>query len=291
MRPSCIKALLGAAGRPLWLAAFLGAAFRLSAQTELSTGHTDVGIVYEDNTWNLHIGRHEDSPPAEYAPSEAILQVAPAAKTSIPANPTFRFLGESGASIYVLPEVQNPALLFLGLGTEELASGLFLNDQVTLSLKAVTGPGQFFVYDVGALGTPTVFMNSRDGSSSDDAVTLTAGGHRHVNWAFNAPGSYQVTFEASGTLATDNQFTSSGPVTYTFKVLGELPWLQLVQTSNLLHLRWQSELNVSYQIQNCADVVAGNWTDWGSPVPGTGALLLIPVPSPSTNQFFRVVLK
>ena len=114
------------------------------SDTELTTGHTDVGIVYEDDAWNLHIGRHDDIPPMEYAPNEAILQVAPASKTSVPASPAFGFLGEPGAPIYVLPEVENPALLFLGLGTEELASGLFTNDQVQLHLKSVTGPGQFF---------------------------------------------------------------------------------------------------------------------------------------------------
>jgi len=275
----------------LWLASLLGVAFDGRSDTELTTGHTDVGIVYEDDAWNLHIGRHEDSPPAEYAPNEAVLQVAPASKTSVPASPAFAFLGEPGAPIYVLPEVHNPALLFLGLGTEELASGLFVNDQVQLHLKGVTGPGQFFVYELSALGTPTVFMNSRDGIASNDVVTLTAGGHRHVNWAFSTPGTYQVAFEASGTLATNNQFTASGPVTYTFKVLGESPTLQISGSSNGVQLDWQSVLDVNYQIQSRPSVGSGQWTNWGEPTPGTGTPLSIPIPQSSSNEFFRVRLE
>jgi surface-anchored protein len=291
MKATTLNVLRQSANPQLWLATCLAITLQINAQTTLTTGHTDVGIVYEDDAWNLHVGRHEDSPPAEYGPNEAILQVGPASKTSIPANPAFGFLGEPGAPIFVLPEVQNPALLFLGLGTEELASGLFTNDQVQLHLKSVTGPGQFFVYEVSAFGTPTVFMNSRDGIASNDVVTLTAGGHRHVNWAFSTPGTYQVDFEASGTLASNAQFTASGPVTYNFKVLGESPTLGILRIANGAQLDWQSALDVNYQIQSRQSIGTGAWTNWGEPTPGTGAPLSIPVTQSSSNEFFRVILE
>lgn len=210
-----------AASLGLWLAFGLVATHQINAQTTLTSGHTDIGIVYEEDAWNLHIGRHEDSPPVEYSPSEALLEVCPAAATSVPTNAVFSFLGEAGSPIYILPQTDNPLLLFLGFGTEELPSGLFLDDHVKLSLRSVRGPGQFCVYEIGALGLPTVFMNSRDGITTNDSLILTAGGHRHVNWAFSMPGTYEVDFDASGTLATNNQFTASGPVTYTFKVVSK----------------------------------------------------------------------
>ena len=208
--------------RQLGLAVALTASFNAAAQVTLTDGHTDVGIVYESGLWNLHIGRHDDIPPMEYAPNEAILQVGPASQATVPPNPAYSFLGSPGATVYILPQVQNPALLFLGLGTEEQGLGDFVNDRITLSLTAVSGPGNFSMYDVGAFGTPTVFMNSANGISAADQIDLVAGGHRHVNWAFSAPGTYEVSFQASGVL-NDGQgtFTQSAPAIYTFSVVPE----------------------------------------------------------------------
>lgn len=204
---------------PLGLTAALAIGLNASAQTTLWDGHTDVGIVYESDAWNLHIGRHDDVPPVEYAPNEAILGVdIVAAHQTVPAGAQWSFLGSPGASVWVLPQNQNPALLFLGLGTEELADGIFVGNTVTLSLSGVSGPGNFSVYTTSGLGTPTVLMNSGDGISGADSINLLAGGHKHVNWAFTAPGTYHVDFSASGELVGGGGLTSSGPVTYTFEV-------------------------------------------------------------------------
>ena len=212
MKASKLKSLLAVAlASPV--------ALSLNAQTLLTEGHTDVGIVYELGGWNLHIGQHEATPPMEYAPNEAILGVdIVGARSTVPANPQFSFLGTAGSSVWVLPQVQDPALLFLGFGTEELESGIFVNNEVTLSLQGVRAPGQFSVYDVGMFGSPSIFMNSGDGITTADSILLSAGGHRHVNWAFSTPGTYEVDFEAAGTLVDGNVFTASGPITYTFSV-------------------------------------------------------------------------
>ena len=212
MKASKLKSLLAVAlASPV--------ALSLNAQTLLTEGHTDVGIVYELGGWNLHIGQHEATPPMEYAPNEAILGVnIVGAHSTVPANPQFSFLGMAGSSVWVLPQVQDPALLFLGFGTEELESGIFVNNEVTLSLQGVRAPGQFSVYDVGMFGSPSIFMNSGDGITTADSILLSAGGHRHVNWAFSTPGTYEVDFEAAGTLVDGNVFTASGPITYTFSV-------------------------------------------------------------------------
>jgi surface-anchored protein len=205
--------------RQLGLAALLTTGLASQAQTYLWEGHTDVGIVYEAGAWNLHIGQHEATPPMEYAPHEAILGVdLAAAHTTVPADPQFSFLGAAGSSIWMLPQVQDPAQLFLGFGTEELESGLFVNDLVTLSLRDVRAAGQFAVFENDMFGTPTIFMDSGDGLTAADSIVLPAGGHQHVNWAFTAPGRYEVDFEASGTLVDGNIFTTSGPITYTFEV-------------------------------------------------------------------------
>lgn len=188
----------------------------LNAQTYLWYEHADVGVNYEDGAWDLHVHHHDLG---EFEPGEAIIGVdIVAGLKTVPAGTQWGFLGSAGSSVWVLPQSHDENLLFLGLGTEELASGIFSGDQVTLSLKAVSGPGSFLIYQTDMFGAPTAFMNSGDGITAGDAVTLTAGGHTHVNWAFTAPGVYQIDFEGSGTLANGSRFTSSGNATYTFEV-------------------------------------------------------------------------
>lgn len=200
----------------LLAASLCSAALHLNAQTWLWHGHTDVGVNYEDGAWDLHVHHHELG---EFEPDGVILGVdLTAAATTVPAGAQWSFLGSAGSTVWILPQGHNHDLLFLGLGAEELATGIFTGNQVTLSLKAVSGPGNFAVYQTDMFGNPNVFMNSGDGITGGDAVTLTAGVHSHVNWAFTAPGVYTIDFEGSGTLADGNAFKSSGNVTYTFEV-------------------------------------------------------------------------
>jgi surface-anchored protein len=207
--------------RLAWLALALAAgAVPGAAQTLLTNEHVDVGINYADGAWDLHL--HDETNDREFAPDEAVLQVGALAQTTVPGDPSFSFLGGAGSPVWILPALEDPNLLFLGIGAEELMPGLFVNDLVTLTLRGLTGPGHFAVYALDpVLGTPQVFMNSRDGISSADAFVSPAGGHTDLNWAFTQPGLYTVEFEGSGTLAAGGVFSASGPVAYTFEVVPE----------------------------------------------------------------------
>ncbi len=188
------------------------------AQTPVGLGHVDVGVAFEDGAWDLHI--HDETTDTEYEPEEAVLVVRDAARTVVPTDERFAFLGAAGAPIWVLPQVEDERLLFLGLAAEEIEDGVFADNRVRVTLKQVQGPGHFFLYSTsGVTGAPDVRMNSRDGlSDSVDFADVPAGGHRDFNWAFTAPGTYAIAFEASGTLVDGGQAVSSGPVTYTFQV-------------------------------------------------------------------------
>ncbi len=205
--------------RNLILAGVLTTGLSLQAQTVLQNEHVDIGVNYDLGAWDLHI--HDETNDVEYEPGDAILRVNASAQTTISANPLFSFLGTAGSPTWILPNTQNPGLLFLGFGAEELASGLFVGDTVDLRLTGVSGPGEFAAFDYNFLGDPVVIMNSRDGFSAADTFTATPGGHSDLNYAFSAPGTYTVEFEASGTLVVGNLFTSSGPVAYTFDVVPE----------------------------------------------------------------------
>lgn len=185
----------------------------------LSSGHTDLALAYEadSDTWNLHIGSDETG--EEYPASEVVLQVRPAARTTIPADPAYSFLGATGTRVWILPQTQTGELLFLGYGGEDLPDDVFVGNQVRVSLKSVSGPGDFSSYRVDGFGQPAVLFNTRDGITTNDVAVVQAGGDAHLNWAFTAPGIYRVTLEAAGTLVNGNQTSTSGPVTFQFDVL------------------------------------------------------------------------
>jgi len=204
--------------RLLGLATLLATGLTLPAQTPISSGHADVGIDYDanENAWNLHV--HDEENDIEYSPAtEALLFVGYDAHSLVPAGAQWSFLGSPGSSTWILPDTENPNLPFLGIGTEEIGSGIFTGDQLSLSLKAVSGPGSFALFSKDEFGDPTVLMNSGDGISLADALTLGTGTHAHYNWAFSAAGDYTLTFEAAGDSVLNGQ-TSSGNVDYLFSV-------------------------------------------------------------------------
>jgi surface-anchored protein len=118
--------------------------------------------------------------------------------------------------VWVLPQQQNPDLLFAGLSTEELLPGDFTADAVTISLRDVRGPGSVSVFTEDAFGRPEVLFDSGDGLP--DAAPLPIGTHTHANWAFTEKGTYALTFKVTATLATTGVPVDSGAVTYLFEV-------------------------------------------------------------------------
>jgi surface-anchored protein len=184
------------------------------------TGHADIGVNFEDGDWDLHIHDHE--PDTEYEPDEAMIYVgrdAMQTRSGDSANATYDFLGAPvGSTLFVLPEVENTNLLFLGIGGEELADGLLDGDIATLRLASVSGPGQFSMWQAGLTATtPKLLMATSDGIDASDAFDVGAGSHAHANFAFTKQGLYEVTFVASGVDA-DGNATDSGQVTYYFYV-------------------------------------------------------------------------
>lgn len=192
-------------------------AVAVDAQSVIATGHTDIGIGYEGGAWDLHVHKELPEPEEEFEPGDAVLQVKLGARTVIPDNPALSFLGTAGDTVWVLPKDADPnQLLFLGIGTEELDPADWTGP-LTLHLRAVQGPGEFFIWDVDSLGQPVVLMNSRDGVSAVDQLSVQAGSHGHYNYGFTTPGTYRVTVAASGT-RKDTGFSTSSDATYTFRV-------------------------------------------------------------------------
>lgn len=183
----------------------------------LSSGHVDaVDVNWVGNTFSVKVFDDTVSPAVERDPATVTLSVPAAAKTTVPSGSSYAFLGNPGDTVWILPQTQKSGLLWLGWNTLGVPSGVLQNNNMQLKLTAVSGPDDFAVYTVGTFGAVTVWFDS--GNGLPDTRTLNYNQHGHVNWAFEAAGTYTVTFEVTGVRAADGVAVSSGSVNYTFVV-------------------------------------------------------------------------
>ena len=182
---------------------------------ELEAGHADIEVAYEEGELELHI--HDEDTDMELEPGEVVLAVPEAAESAVPDGANFAFLGNVGDPLWILPQTAQSDVLFLGIAAGEVESGVFMNDTTYVELVSVDGPGNFFVYNTDSFGVPSVSIDSADGITSDDRLTVLAGSHGHVNWTFDAEGDYEVAFVVKGTLL-DGTSIESEPTTFNFEV-------------------------------------------------------------------------
>lgn len=185
-----------------------------AAPVVLAQGHADAfWIEYTGGALKAWVNDATVAPAVKRAPADTVLHVKPAAQTTVqnPANPSC--LGTPGSPVWILPQVQNANLLWLGWDSNALNTGVFTGNQVTLKLHSVTGPGSVCVYSWG-VGVTTL-LNS--GNGLPDTVAIPVDQHRHVNWAFTAAGTYTAVFEVYGTLTLGGNRTT-GLLPYTFTV-------------------------------------------------------------------------
>ena len=220
--------------------------------------HIHVQLSYSAATqWRLFI---YDFDSGEFDPTDVPFFTGHQAFSFVPANSFTNFLGPAGGGVWTLPETENGELLYLGIGTQGIAPGTFVNNQIRLHLRSLSGPGYFALYNVDPFGTPIVHMNSRDGidPATDSVAIAASGGHIHVNWAFSAPGTYRVGLGASGRLA--NGQTSTSPVVeYTFLVQ-DVPWRPRLEIASgpgatNITLRLQAEPGRACRIESSADLI------------------------------------
>lgn len=220
----------------------------------LASEHTDIGINFNasqintaDGPWRL-TARDEDNT-IEFLgmrapkpdPERVILSVGLSAQTEIPDDSDYSFLGPEGNPVWILPQGQDPELLYLGISTENksfsgdwisdgveapflargIPSGVFELNRVTLKLESFSGPGEFALYFIDSFSNVTVYMNTGDGLTTADSRNLSPGNHTHFNWAFTAPGDYTLGFRASGTLLAGSEYTESDLTTFHFQVIPE----------------------------------------------------------------------
>jgi surface-anchored protein len=190
----------------------------------MSIGHADaLEATVSGNALVLQIKDDSNVPTPGVVfrdPTETILHAKPGAspagsQLNVPASPTFSFLGDPGDPVWILPEVQNSNLLWPGLSTERINSGVLQGNQVQYHLESVSGPGDFHMYNSTAFGGVTIRYTTD--AAFPQTLTAPINTHAHYSWAFSEEGTYTLTFRATATLANGTQI-SSPSVPYTFVV-------------------------------------------------------------------------
>jgi surface-anchored protein len=184
------------------------------AATTLSSGHVDVLDAEWDGA-DLHLHVHDEETGTEYEPADVTLSVPAAAKV---ANPGYGFLG-SGSQVWLLPDTEAEAdaagVLFPGISTEHLTTGILANNNVTYRLVSATRNGaateDFSIY----AGSGSRWFDSNTATTSFKSRSFAVATHNHANWAFEEAGTYRLTFRVQGTVGG---VTESATETFTVVV-------------------------------------------------------------------------
>lgn len=195
----------------------------------LSVGHTDaVAPHYEDGELRLRVKDDTETTGegvAYHDPADVIFHAKPESEHVITDEfheNGFGFLGPVGASSWILPEVQEPEVLWPGFSSETFPSGVVEDDRLSWHMLDLKGPGSFHLYFSDVPPPPPMFAS---GDGMPDTLDVNVGTHAHYNWAFGEAGLYSFLFEVDANRAADGARASSGPTLYRFFVgdLADLP--------------------------------------------------------------------
>ncbi|MBT0774027.1 choice-of-anchor M domain-containing protein [Kineosporia sp. J2-2] len=178
----------------------------------LDSGHVDLGPKFDDGRWSLLV--HDDVAQADGGatsvwrhPDQTVFSVSDAARMAMPEDDAYSFLGSApGQDVYVVPQTQNPGVVWLGWNTQDPEVMERIDRGVTLSLTGVQGPGKLSVYlQSGSFGAPDVLWRSDTAQAQPFWVDVNT--HTHANWVFTEPGVYLLGLRASAEL-TDGSSVS-----------------------------------------------------------------------------------
>ncbi|MFC1760775.1 choice-of-anchor M domain-containing protein [Planctomycetota bacterium] len=184
--------------------------------------HGDFEIGYEDGELEMHIHLHagtivdgnvleEDT---SFAPEQLVVVATETAEILRPDGSDWQPTGvDVNETLWVLPQHEKEGLPALGFSTHDIDTGLFVEDQIQLRLRALQGPGDFSLWEDNALGQPIFYISSYAGQTS---AVFPIGLHAHHNWGFSAPGDYILVFEATADLVTGG--SAEALSIYRFKV-------------------------------------------------------------------------
>ena len=176
--------------------------------SEISVGHVDLGPRLIDGQWRAGL-RHDAETGAVWRdPNQTVLRVSDAAIMTAPDSADYPFLADvAGKPVYVVPQTQNPGVVWLGWNTQDPAVTATIDRGLTMRVGPVSGPGRAWLFlQSGTFGKPLLLADS--GAAPGD-VWIDSGTHVHANWAFSAPGTYTATVTFLGTTTAGEAVSAS----------------------------------------------------------------------------------
>ena len=176
--------------------------------SEISVGHVDLGPRLIDGQWRAGLRHDAESGAVWRDPNQTVLRVNDAAIMTAPDSADYPFLADvAGKHVYVVPQTQNPGVVWLGWNTQDPAVTATIDRGLTMRVGPVSGPGRAWLFlQSGTFGKPLLLADS--GAAPGD-VWIDSGTHVHANWAFSAPGTYTATVTFLGTTTAGEAVNAS----------------------------------------------------------------------------------
>ncbi|QQQ73453.1 choice-of-anchor M domain-containing protein [Saccharothrix sp. 6-C] len=172
----------------------------------VDVGHVDLlAPVVVDGALDIRYKDGNTTPPTVRDPERVVTHVKPQSRIQVPDIPEYAFLGPVGSDLWLIPEIQDPDVVWAGWNTESLTSEQVDPESVRWTLDAIGGdvpgsaaPGELTVFQSGPVGEPLprVFDTALP---LPQQHPLVLGTHAHANWTFTAEGVYRLTFTVTAT--------------------------------------------------------------------------------------------
>lgn len=181
----------------------------VSERTVIDKGHVDaVSARMVNDTFRTLF--KDDRDPHDIIwrePTSVIMHLTPQAKVTVP-DPAgnLSFLGDPGDSFYMIPQTQDPNILWAGWSTEAFGPN-DIQGTFSLSLDEVDGPGDLVMFGWSPFGQPIMKFDTRDGIP--DTYHVGPYTHEHSNWVFTEEGVYRLTFTYQATLTSGREVTDA----------------------------------------------------------------------------------
>ena len=177
--------------------------------TVIGTGHVDIGPRMVDGQWSVALRDDSGAHPVWRDPDRTVLRVSDAALMAAPTGSDYAFMGaQAGEQYYVVPQTQNPDVVWLGWNTQDPGVVSAIDRGATMRIGSVAGPGRTWMFlQDGTFGKPRLLVDGQSGQAQD--VWVDASTHVHANWVFTAPGVYTAALTFSARTTDGQQLSAS----------------------------------------------------------------------------------
>ena len=175
----------------------------------IGTGHVDIGPRMVDGQWSVALRDDSGAHPVWRDPDRTVLRVSDAALMAAPTGSDYAFMGaQAGEQYYVVPQTQNPDVVWLGWNTQDPGVVSAIDRGATMRIGSVSGPGRTWMFlQDGTFGRPRLLVDGQSGQAQD--VWVDASTHVHANWVFTAPGVYTAALTFSARTTDGQQLSAS----------------------------------------------------------------------------------